>query len=438
MKTCKLVLAVLVVGLSVLPAWAGQWTYNSGSAALSHNTYGWVLAASRKGTNLTVTSVRQLPGTPSALPLSDPIPGYALVSISVGYAFRACASLTSVTIPDSVTNIIGDYAFQSCTSLTAVAIGNGVTSIGYHAFDWCTSLASVTIGNSVTNIGDYAFSWCTSLASVNIPDGVTSIGDYAFYCTSLTSLTSVAIGNGVTSIGDWAFYGCRRLTNITIPDSVTSIGDEAFSDCTSLTSITVHPENMNYASLGGVLFNKDLTVLIQCPGGFSGGYAIPDGVTSIGYRAFQSCTSLTSVTIPNSVTSIGSYAFYFDCSALASVLFTGGVPSIASYAFNTSPATLYYLPAFASTWPSTVAGRPAVCWNPAFSPASPPRFTSGTFGFTLAGNPNLPVKVEAATNLSSGVWAPITNATLNSSGSLSVTDPASSSLPVRFYRIVWP
>ena len=122
-------------------------------------------------------------------------------------------------------------------------------------------------------------------------DSVTSIGKWAFYgCTSLTSIT---IPDSVTSIGDWAFWDCTRLTSITIPDGVPSIEANAFYNCTSLTSIAVSEGNMAYSSGDGVLFNKAKTILIVCPGGKSGAYVIPESVTSIGDYAFRYCTSLT-------------------------------------------------------------------------------------------------------------------------------------------------
>ena len=236
-----------------------------------------------------------------------------------GSAFYGCTSLTSVTIPDSVTSI-GDYAFYGCESLTSVAIPGSVTSIGWSAFYGCASLTSVTIPDSVTSIGGSAFYGCTSLTSVTIPDSVTSIGDYAFY--GCESLTSVAIPGSVTSIGWSAFYGCASLTSVTIPDSVTSIGNCAFASCTSLTGIWVAEGNSHYANdASGVLFNKDKTTLVQCPGAFAV-YTIPGSVTSIGDDAFSGCASLTSVTIPDSVTSIGNYAFSC-CGSLTDVYFTG-------------------------------------------------------------------------------------------------------------------
>ena len=273
---------------------------------------------------------------------------------SIGrYAFSYCESLTSVTIPDSVTSI-GDYAFYGCKSLTSVAIPDSVTCIGNCAFWKCSSLASVTIPDSVTSIGEYAFSDCKSLTSVTIPDSVTSISNYTFgSCTSLTSvtipdsvtsigefafrycksLTSVAIPNSVTSIGERAFSECTSLTSVTIPDSVTSIGVGAFASCTSLTGIWVAEGNSHYSSdASGVLFSKDKTTLVQCPGAFAA-CTIPDSVTSIVGYAFAGCTSLTNVTIPDSVTSIGSHAFSY-CKSLTSVTIPDSVTSIGGSAFG--------------------------------------------------------------------------------------------------------
>ena len=258
-----------------------------------------------------------------------------------GAAFNGCSSLTSVTIPNSVTSI-GGCAFMDCSSLTSVTIPNSVTSIGEYAFYNCTSLTSVAIPDSVTSIGEYAFYNCRSLTSVTIPDSVTSIGDDAF--SNCKSLTSVTIPDSVTSIGKWAFSECKSLTSVTIPDSVTSIGDAAFASCTSLTGIWVAEGNSHYANdASGVLFNKDKTTLVQCPGAFSGSYAIPNSVTSIVGYAFDGCASLTSVTIPDGVTSIGRYAFH-DCRSLTSVTIPDSVTSIGVWAFCdcTSLTDVYY------------------------------------------------------------------------------------------------
>ena len=244
-------------------------------------------------------------------------------------AFRS-TSITSVTIPNSVTSI-GKAAFSG-TSLTSITIPNNVTSIGFSAFSFCTSLTSVTIGNSVTSIDHSAFYGCTSLTSITILNSVTSIGDWVFY--DCTSLTSVTIGNSVTSIGYGAFGNCTSLTSITIPSSVTSIKYEyaSFASCTSLTSINVNENNPNYSSLNGILYNKAKTTIICVPIKINGSITIPNSVTSIGESAFRN-SSLTNVTIPNSVISIGEAAFA-SCTSLTSITIPDSVTYIGNSAFR--------------------------------------------------------------------------------------------------------
>ena len=166
--------------------------------------------------------------------------------------------------------VIANNAFNSCEFLTSINIPDSVTNIGDGTFFYCKSLTSINIPDCVTSIG--AFFDCDSLTSINIPDSVTSIGDYAFF--GCDSLTSINIPDSVTSIGDYAFSDCKSLKSINIPDSVTSIGNDAFEDCSSLMSIN-----------------------------------IPDSVNDIGDRAFGGCNSLTSINIPNSVKRIGDFAF---------------------------------------------------------------------------------------------------------------------------------
>jgi len=234
-----------------------------------------------------------------------------------------------VTIPDSVTTI-GYGAFQSCTALTSVTIPDSVTTIEGYSFYYCTSLTYLTIPNSVTTIGDWAFTSCSSLTSVTIPGSVTIIGEGAF--AGCTSITSIIIESGATIIGGEMFSGCTSLTSVIIPSSVTTIEYAPFSGCTSLTAIIVNVSNPNYASVDGVLYNKTITTLIQCPGGKIGDFTIPNSVTSIGDIAFSGCTSLTSVTIPISVTFIGGNAFY-HCTSLTSVTIPNSITTIPGYAF---------------------------------------------------------------------------------------------------------
>ena len=272
-----------------------------------------------------VTTLIQYPaGKASTL---DTIPD-SVTSIG-DYAFESCTNLTSITIPDSVTSI-GDSAFLSCESLTSITLSDSITSIGDHVFFHCTNLASVTIPDSVTSIGDSAFDSCTSLASITIPDSVTSIGDSAF--ASCTSLASIVIPDSVTSIGYSAFYGCTSLKSAAIPDSVTIINRDTFSYCTSLESINVDENNQNYKSVDGILFNKDMTELVRYPAGKTDtAYVIPDSVTSIGYAAFDSCTSLASVTVPDSVTFI--YYAFASCTSLTSINIPDSITRISDNAF---------------------------------------------------------------------------------------------------------
>ena len=222
---------------------------------------------------------------------------------------------------------IGEEAFYF-TDLTSVVIPSTVTTIGESAFRH-TRLTNVTIPNSVTALSNFAFWGCNMLTSITIPNSVTTIGIAAF--DSCTKLTSITIPGSVTTIGRVAFQSCSALTSVTIPSSVTTLGDNAFSRCPALTNITVAAANPNYASQGGILYNKTKTTLIAFPSA-KGSVTIPNGVTNIEEAAFRECTALTSVIIPNSVTNIGDGAFSI-CSELASVTIGSGVKTIGDGAF---------------------------------------------------------------------------------------------------------
>ncbi len=249
--------------------------------------------------------------------IPETIDSYPVMSIGSS-AFRDCTSLTSVTIPDSVTSI-GSSAFYNCTSLTSVTIPDGVTSLKAHAFRNCKALESVSIGNSVTSIGYCAFYDCTSLMSITIPDSVTTIGEYAI--SNCTSLTSINIPDGVTSIGDYAFYNCRSLTsiyynaaNISYQNSDNYVFYDAGQSGEGIKvtigkDVEIIPTNLFYPApnsspkITEVVFEEDSVC------------------KSIGYRAFYNCRSLTSVSIPDSVTSFGYYVFD-SCTSLARVNIT--------------------------------------------------------------------------------------------------------------------
>lgn len=406
--------------------------------------------------------------------------GYTVTAIGAEAFFQS--RLTNIVIPNTVTNI-GDDAFTDSANLTSIAIPSGVASIGESTFDACASLASVTIPGSVTNIGNSAFQDCAALTNIVIPPGVISIGENAFY--SCRALSGVTIADTVTGIGTNAFAYCTKLTSVTIPGSVTSIGLGAFEYCTGLTNISVDASSASFTSLNGVLFDKAQDTLIQYPTGLAGSiYSIPMGVTDIAYGAFQDCTQLDSVTIPDGVISIGDFAFqygglanvilpdsvtsigsqafeysahltnvvvsssvtnigvdaFFSCTSLSAAYFPGNAPPDFGDAFTYDPVTVYYLPG-TTGWGPTFGGASTRLWfrpQPVvlnFEPSFGVR--NGQFGFPISWATNTSVTIQGCTNLFNPVWIALaTNALV--SGTNYFTDPQWTNYPSRFYRITGP
>ncbi len=297
------------------------------------------------------------------------------------YTFQYCNSLTSLTIPDSVT-YIGAVALPYSTSLYAQLNTDGAKAVSrygrsfrvpgnkydlkyVYTDDTITGLeiknadkdiTSISIPGGVTIIGDSAFHSCSSLTSVSIPEGVTSIGESAFYKCS--SLESVTIPEGVTSIGGSAFSGCSSLTEITIPDSVDSIGLHSFGVpstvnkikiyCSDLTAdiaktlskagysfwLTGQEYSLKYEydqdTVTGLVVTSALETITEA--------ILPEGVTGINEYAFMS-TTLSSITLPGTLTSIGSQVFN-SCNHLASIVIPEGLLTIGTYTFS-SPTILF-------------------------------------------------------------------------------------------------
>lgn len=160
--------------------------------------------------------------------------GVEYVVTSLGNSFYGCSSLTSITIPSSVTSL-DRLCFSGCSSLTSINIPSSVTSLGRSCFSGCSSLTSITIPSSVISLGEYCFDSCSGLTSVSIPSSVTSLGECCFYGCS--RLSSVTIPSSVTSLGRSCFSACTGLTSITIPSSVTSLGSSCFALCRKLETV---------------------------------------------------------------------------------------------------------------------------------------------------------------------------------------------------------
>ena len=229
------------------------------------------------------------------------------------------SEITSVSFPNGLTSI-GRYAFYGCTGLTSVTIPNSVTSIGYSAFFYCTGLTNVIIGNSVTSIGNQAFGYCSGLTSIDIPSSVTSMGSAFFQCKGLTSVIWNAKNCADFSTAPFS-YSKKTITSFVFGGEVEHIPAFICSNMTKLTSITI-PNSVT--SMGNSAFSG-------CTGLMS--VIIPNSVTSMGNSAFSGCTGLMSVTIPNSVTSMGNSTFS-GCTGLKSVTIPNSLTRIGEDAFS--------------------------------------------------------------------------------------------------------
>jgi hypothetical protein len=321
------------------------------------------------GGNATITGYT---GAGGAISIPPTLGGYPTVAIGDN-AFSGKSTITSVTIPDSVTSI-GGSAFYYCYGLTSVNIPDSVVSIGSQAFMLCSALTTIAVDADNPNYSslDGVLYNNTKTILIQFPGGKSG---------------AFIIPGSVTSIASFAFLGCSYLTSVSIPAIVTSIGNYAFNYCSALTSITVTAGNSNYSSLDDVLYNQTQTTLIQFPGGKSGAFIIPSGVTGIATYAFAGCNDMTSVSIPDSVTSIGSYAFsgctgftrvnipdsvtniggwaFFGCFNLTGAYFYGNAPAMGSYVFLncSSGFTAYYL-AGATGFINPWYGYPAAVFTP--------------------------------------------------------------------------
>ena len=276
-------------------------------------------------------------------------------------AFCDCRALEKVKMSNAITSI-GTFAFARCAALNEIIIPSGMRHIDRAAFLGC-SLVEITIPRSVNFIGEIAFDGCEKLEKItvspqnehyasiqgvlydksltslircpqkkkqiSIPNGVTDIEAYAF--SDCGALIEITIPNSVKTIGHGAFRSCVALSKITIPDSVKEIGSDPFLLCRNLESINVSPDNEYYRSIGGILYDKDVTTVIRCPQKTKK-VNIPNNIAKIKSFAFAGCTLLSDISIPRSVESIEGHAFE-GCTSIKKIKIPPNVTSLEGNVF---------------------------------------------------------------------------------------------------------
>lgn len=280
-------------------------------------------------------------------------------------AFINDVYLKSVKLPTTVTEI-GAYAFYGCANLAQLELPTSLKILEAHAFYNCSKLTQINFPASIEKIGFAAFANCSLISQIHIPSNVSFIGANAFSYTNVSSYTvdalnqyftvddgvlfnknktilysyptqkaaiNYTIPSTVKTIDYGAISGIRNLRSITIPESVEELYDMPFSSCSSLSTIQVDANNLNYASLNGVLFNKEMTILIEAPMKKSGIFEVPATVSYISDYAFSGNKMIDEIILPQNLDSIGINAF-FGCENLNSLLLPDNLKEIHTGAFN--------------------------------------------------------------------------------------------------------
>ena len=301
-------------------------------------------------------------------------------------AFRNCIGLTNLYITKNMS--LGNYVFRGCGGLQSISVSpenrsydsrngcnaiietdygrlilgcentvipNNVNTIYSYAFENCTGLTSIVIPNNVTDIKGHAFEGCASLSSVTLPSGVTSLSVSLF--RDCSSLSQIIIPNGVKTIGGTVFSGCASLQSVSIPASVTKVQTGVFAYCESLTSIIVESGNTKYDSrnnCNAVIETATNTLVAGCMT-----TVIPETVTVIGSNAFEGCTNMTGINIPENVMEIGQYAF--KKSGLTEINIPETVKTMNDYAFEECTSLISF------SWPSSLTNIPRSCFSSCYS-----------------------------------------------------------------------
>ncbi len=386
-----------------------------------------ILAQLTYVTNEDTITITGYTGAGGNITVPGVITGLPVTAIGFG-AFYERTDVTGVTLPNSVT-LIDQSAFSYCGNLTNVNLGSGVLDIRPLSFAWCSNLTSIAIPASTISIEFDAFAGSSRLAEINVAplNSVYSSLDGVLFDKSQTTLifypegkvvSNYLVPNGVTNIGPHAFFMRANLTGITLPETLTSLGEFAFASCNNLTRVTLPNSLTNiqdgHASIGGVL-----------------------GV-------FTDCTSLTNVIVGKNLAYLGMGTFW-ACTNLAAVYFQGNEPAVSPfsggpggspYIFHGDPlVVVYYLPG-TTGWDPELSHRPTMLWNPQVQAGSLSAGPSG-FGFNITGTPEIPIAIEASTELAAGSWVTLQTCTLTN-GLINFRDTQWGNYPARSYRIRSP
>jgi hypothetical protein len=325
-------------------------------------------------------------------------------------------------------------------------INNGAITIEeYTGPGGAVAIPSAINGLPVTSIQGLTANDPGNVTSLAIPGTVTNIWSGLFLHSGLGAVTVDPLNPVYSSLegalfdkGQTVLIGCPRPLpgSFTVPNTVTNLPEGVFVDCFFLTAIVVDPLNPVYSSVDGVLFNKDQTVLFQCPRGKTGSFTIPNTVTDLVDNSFFGCLALTNVVIGSGVTSIP-YAFQ-ACSNLASVYFQGNAPGAPTGPFlGDDHLTVYYLPG-TTGWSPNYGNVPTALWLPKVQPGDASfGVRTNQFGFTINWAGGMAVAVDATTSLVNPTWTPLAT-NLLTSGSLYFSDLQWTNYPARFYRLRWP
>ena len=247
-----------------------------------------------------------------------------------------CATTVSgeITVPSSLGGYpvteLSNNSFYNCKKITRIVLPEGIKKLGTSVFWKCSALQSVVLPQSLSVISSKTFNECTALTGIDF-GGVREISSYAF--AGCTSLRSVDVPEGVDMVWEFAFSGCTALESVSYPSTLKDLMPRACDGCYSLTRFSVDPDCPYYTSADGIIYSKDMSVLVNAPAGLEGAFTVPDGVLELGKYSFKDCEKITAVTVPDSVETVGWEAFLY-CYGLEKITVGSGAVIIGGGCFG--------------------------------------------------------------------------------------------------------